>query len=414
MAATTRTVIEAALKEGWTQDNLEAQFLKSDKILEKIGTKDPDQLIGEYALTGIHTGRSGGFTMVPSTGSSSTNAADGQKVAQAKWNLRRAFNAIEIDTAAVKNAQNRQQAVVNLVDFEVENKVSDTRKHLVRQIVTDGSGFITSLKDNGSSSTTLKLAITGERGLGIEATRQGWLAKGQKIDIGTTENEDSLNSSGFTIESVTYSETEPKITINEAKDTEEDGKFFISIQNSRSGETSYSMNGFRNMASTSSELGGVSPSTEATWKAAFGEDKSEAAITRQLVVEGRRKVRQFGTNPDWAWTSLKQVEALENETYPQVRFAGTSGQDLGDGEHVMVGNLRVQGHEDVPDGDFTYTNLGHVFLIRDGKPTWITQEYNGNILMPQANSTFLYGSLEWFIELGTNRRNSLGQYRNLA
>ncbi len=412
MAATTRAVIEAALKEGWTQDNLETQFLKSDQLLEKIGVKDPDELIGEYALTGIHTGRSGGFTMVPSTGSSSTNAADGQKVAQAKWLLRRAFNALEIDTAAVKNAQNRKQAVVNLVDFEVESKVSDTRKHLVRQLVTDGSGFITNLKDNGGSSTTIKLGTTGELGLGVEATRQGWLNKGQKIDIGTESEEASLGAD-LTIESVTFSETEPKITISSAKDTEEDGKFRISIANSRSGETSYSMNGFRNLASTSSVLGEVNPSTEATWKAAFAEDTSEAAISRQKVIEGRRKVRQFGTTPDWAWTSLKQVEALENETYPQVRY-DTNAQNLGDGEHVMIGNLRVQGHEDVPDGDFTYTTLSHVFLIRDGKPMWITQEYNGNILMPQANSTFLYGSLEWFIQLGTNKRNSIGQYRNLA
>lgn len=417
MAATTRTVIEAALKEGWTQDNLETQFLKTDKLLEKIGVKDPDELIGEYALTGVHTGRSGGFTVVPPTGSSSTNSADGQKVAQAKWNLRRQFNAIEIDTAAVKNAQNRKQAVVNLVDFEVEGTVSDTRKHIVRQLVTDQSGFITACADN-ENSTTLKLLVPSEDNndpyaLGVEATRQGWLAKGQKIDVGTAESEASKGDAR-TIEAVTFSETAPTIKVSgEAIDTEEDGKHLISIANSRSTTTSYSMNGFRNVASTSSKLGEIDPSTEGTWKAAFADNKEGAAISRQLALAGRRKVRQFGSTPDWAWTSLKQVEALENETYPQVRY-DTSDQNLGDGEHVMIGNLRVQGHEDVPDGDFTYTTLANVFLIRDGKPSWITQEYNGNILMPQANSTFLYGSLEWFVELGTNKRNSVGQYTCLA
>jgi len=411
MPATDITVVEATLKEGWTQDNLEVQFLKDDELMKQLGVKDPDQMIGDVALTAIQTGRSGGFTMVPPTGSRETNPPDGQNTNQAKWTLRRAFNSIEIDTAAIKRTGNNSQAVARVVDTEVSGKISDTQKQIVRQLVTDQSGFICAIKKTGGAKTkVLELAITGALGLGVEATRQQWLPIGQVIDIGT-EEEEAKAADGAEITAYSDLETKPTITINKEVEKETEGN--ISIKNSRSGKTSFSINGFRNMASLTSTLGEIKPEAEPGWVAAFA-DATGGAITRQRVIKGRRKVRQKGVNPDWGWTSLKQVEALENETYPQVRFQGVDGQNTGDGESIMIGNLRVQAHEDCPDGDFTYAKKDNLFMIRDEKPYWLTQKYGNGILMPQANSTFLYGSLEWYVELATNRRNSLGQFTQLA
>lgn len=413
MPATDIVVVEATLKEGWTQDDLEIQFLKDDELMSQLGVKNPDEMIGDKALTAVHTGRAGGFTMVPPTGSRETNAPDGQKTAQAQWTLRRAFNSVEIDTATIKRTGNNSQAVARVVDTEVSGKVSDTQKQIVRQLVTDQSGFIVSLKDNGGGKKVLPLQITGTFGLGIEATRQQWLPIGQQIDIGTAANEVAL-ADGREITAYDDDEEEPTITVSgENLDSEEDGKFFVSIKNSRSGETSYSMNGFRNLADPSKVFGEINPEDEPGWVPAFS-DSTGGAIARQRVVKGRRKVRQRGVNPDWAWTSLGQVEALENETYPQVRFDGTDQQNQGDGEFVMIGKLRVQAHEDCPDGDFTYVKKGNVAMIRDEKPYWLTQRFGNGILMPQANSTFLYGSLEWYVELMCNRRNAVGQFRGLA
>lgn len=413
MPATDISVVEATLKEGWTQDNLETQFLKDDELMKQLGVKNPDEMIGDVALTGVHTGRGGGFTMVGPTGSRSTNAPDGQKTAQAKWTLRRAFNAIEIDTAAIKRTGNNSQAVARVVDTEVSGAVSDTQKQIVRQLVTDQSGFIVSLEDSEGAATTLTLQTSGTYGLGVEATRQQWLPIGQVIDIGT-EAEEAVLAADREITAYDDDETTPTITISgEGVDTAEDGKYFVSIANSRSKKVSYSMNGFRNLCDAEAEFGELSPEDEPGWVPAFV-DTAGGAITRQRVVKGRRKVRQRGVNPDWAWTSLKQVEALENETYPQTRFGGTDAQNLGDGEFVMIGKLRVQAHEDCPDGDFTYVKREHVSMIRDEKPYWLTQKYGNGILMPQANSTFLYGSLEWYVEMMCNRRNAVGQFRGLA
>lgn len=411
MAATDISVVEATLKEGWTQDNLETQFLKTDELMKQLGTKDPDELIGDVALTAVHTGRGGGVSIIGPNGSASTNAADGQKTAQAKWTLRRMFNAIEIDTAVIKRTGNNSQAVAKTVDTEVSGTVSDTQKQIVRQLVSDQSGFIVACNDTNGAKKVIPLATTGAYGLGVEATRQQWLPIGQVVDIGTEEEEDELIA-GTEITAYDDDETTPTITIAEAKDTEANGEFLVSIANSRSGKTSYSMNGFRNLASLEGEFGELKPEDQPGWVPAFV-DTAGGAITAKRVKAGRRKVRQHGVQPDWAWTSLKQLEALENDLFPQVRYDSPGG-DTGDGEHVMVGTLRVQGHEDCPDGDFTFVRKEHVSMIRDEKPYWLTQKFGSGILMPQANSTFLYGSLEWYVNFMCNRRNAVGQFRELA
>lgn len=410
MAAADVTTIEAALKEGWTQDNLEIQFMKDDPVFEAISVVNPDQMIGEYALTGVHTGRGGGITKVPSTGSKELNAPAPEQTNQAKWKLKRTVGAIEIETGAIKQTQNKAQSVANIVDLEVSGKISTARKQMTSELMRDQTGLICQLKEN-TTTKTLKLATEGEYGLGPEATMQGWLNEGQQIDIGTTA-EEAVIADGVEIVTVKDDETEPTITISGAN-VSTTTSHYVSIKNGRSGTTSYDMNGLRNIAATTSKLGEINPETENGWKAAFV-DATGGAITRQRVISGRRKVRKKGERPDWAITSLEQVEALENETYPQVRFDSTDKQNTGDGESIMIGNLKVQGHEDTPRGDFIYLRKAHLKLIRDEKPYWHGERFGSGILTIKAGTTFVYGSFEWYVEAMTNKRSAFGRFSKLA
>lgn len=410
MAAADVTTIEAAMKEGWTQDNLEIQFMKDDPVMEAIGVVSPDQMIGEYALTGVYTGRGGGITMVPSTGSKELNEPGPEQTNQAKWKLRRVVGAAEIDTAAIKQTGNKAQSVASVVDLEVEGKVSTGRKQITSMLMRDQTGLICQLKEN-TTTKTLKLAVEGEYGLGVEATRQGWLNEGQQIDIGTAA-EEAVKADGVTITAVNDDESEPTITIS-GSNISTTTEHYISLKNGRSGTTSYDINGLRNISSRTSKLGELNPETETGWKAAFV-DASGKDLTRNRVIAGRRKVRARGTRPDWAITSLEQVEVLENETYPQVRFEGTDGQNTGDGESIKIGNLSVQGHEDTPRGDFTYLKKAHVKFVRDEKPYWHGEKFGSGILQIVPRTTFVYGSFEWFVEAITNRRNAFGQFRKLT
>ena len=312
MAAADVTTVEAALKEGWTQDNLEVQFMKDDPVLEAIGVISPDQMVGEYALTGVHTGRGGGITKVPSTGSKELNQPGPEQTNQAKWKLKRTVGAVEIDTAAIKQTQNKSQSVANVVDLETEGKISTARKQLTSELMRDQTGLITQLQAN-SSTKTLKLAVEGEYGLGVEAAMQGWLNEGQLIDIGTT-TEEAVIADGVEITAVNDSETEPTITISGSNVTTTTSHY-VSIKNGRSGTTSYDINGLRNIASQTTKLGEINPETENGWKAAFVDTKG-GDITRQRVISGRRKVRKKGKRPNWAITSLEQVEALGKRDLP--------------------------------------------------------------------------------------------------
>ncbi|HEX6456236.1 MAG TPA: phage major capsid protein [Solirubrobacterales bacterium] len=397
------------MREGWTQDQMEDQFYTDDPLLDEIEKRGPTDLIGEYALTPIHTGRAGGVTMVPPTGSRDLNQADSQKVNQAKWKYGRIWNSVEIDTAAVQQTSSNSKAVANVVDTEVSGKISDSRKQLTRQLFLDQTGLICQTLEN-TTTKTLKLATSGTYGLGVEATLQGWLVKGQVIDIGTTANEVAI-ADGVEITGVNLSESEPSITIS-GSNVSTTTSHYVSLRNSRSGTTSYEINGFRNINSLTSVLGEINPSTEPGWTAAFV-DTSGGPLTRNRVVRGRRLVRRRGVRPDWAFTSLKQVENLESELIPQVRYDSPKDMNMGDGESVMIGTLPVQGHEDCPEGDFNYARKDKLFALRTEKPYWVGEKFGNAILTIKQGTTFLYGNLEYFMQLGVSRRNAFGGFRGL-
>jgi hypothetical protein len=395
------SVYEAALKEGWTQDTLEKQFYSEDPLLDSIQKMDPTTSIGQEGITPVWTGRAGGYSVVPPTGSSSLNAPDSQELNQAKWKYRRHWKQIKIDTGAVQQTSGSGNAVASVVDTEVEGAISDTRKQITRQLFSDQTARIAKTTTT-ASSTTVKLSSTD---MGYQAIRNGWLVPGQMIDIGTAASEASV-AADREITAVTENESEPKITISGAA-VETSTSEYVSIANARSGETSYENNGFGNLVSESTTLGEINPSTVPGWKGTV--DSEAAAITLGRIYKLQRRVRQKGTRADWAFTSLVQLENIFKLLQPQVRFAGADGSlQTGDGESVMVGNIKVQGHEDCPDSKFYLATKKHLATLRTDKPYWVPERYGKSLLEWKQESTFLLSALEYFFELITNRRNAFG------
>lgn len=401
MAVADTSVYEAALKEGWTQDQLEKQFYSEDPLLDSIQKMKPTTSIGQEAITPVWTGRAGGYSVVPPTGSASLNAPDSQELNQAKWKYRRHWKQIKIDTAAVQQTSGSGDAVASVVDTEVEGAISDTRKQITRQLFSDQTARIAKTTTT-SKGNVVKLLSTD---MGYQAIRNGWLVPGQIVDIGTAGSEASL-AADREITAVTESESEPKITISGAE-VEPSTTEYVSIANARSGETSYENNGFGNLVSESAELGGINPSSVPGWKGTT--DTEAAAITLGRIYKLQRRVRQKGTRGDWAFTSLVQLENIFKLLQPQVRFAGNDGSlNTGDGESVMVGNIKVQGHEDCPDAKFFLANKKYIAALRTDKPYWVPERYGKSLLEWKQESTFLLSALEYYFELITNRRNSLG------
>jgi len=408
MAVGTRASVEAGLKQTWTADEFIRQFYAEDPLYKELKRRKPLITIGLEAITPIWTARGGGISMVPSTGSAALNEASPQGVNRAKWEYKRQWGLIEIDTAGIEESNESKKAVMSQADLEVEGKLSDMRKQKTRQYFGDQTGLIAQCAKEESESATINLLAAG---MGFQAIRNGWLVPGQAIDIGS-KTEEALKAKDEPIISVSESETKPTLTIKTKIKTAETD--YVSIANARAGETSYETNGLRNLSNTESSLGGLKPSTVPGW-AGITEPQKATPITRQKVIKLRRKVRQRGELPDWAVTSLKQVEVLENESYTQVRFPNVNEQNTGDGEMIKVGNLTVQSHQDCPDEDFYELVKKHLFLLGTDGPRWVTQQYgNGTILEWKQGSTYLISGCEVFDELATDRRNTIGRLSELS
>jgi hypothetical protein len=408
MSVSTFEVAEAGAKQVWTGENFEKQFYSKDPMLEEVLRLKPEIQIGLEALTPVQTGRGGGITWVPKTGSGALNEAAPQQTTRAKWEYKRQWGMIEMDTAAIERTKDAAKAIMRQLDLEVEGKLSDMRKQLTRTLFGDGTALIAQCAKEESESKTINLLKTG---FGYQALRNGYLPVGQVIDIGS-KTEEGLKAADKAILAFSESEETPTLEIaTKIKTAETD---YVSLANSRSGETSYENNGWGNLASETTTLGGLKPETTGSWKGIV-EDAKSTPITRQKVIKLRRRVRQKGETPDWAFTSLAQIANLENESFTQVRFPDTKSQNTGDGESIMVGNLSVQGHQDCPDKDFYMAVKKHVFILRAGPPEWATEKYGGKgILMYKIGTTYVNGAIESYQEFATNRRNSIGRLTGLS
>lgn len=409
MPASDVVVYEATMKQGWPGPQMERQFHAEDPLLDDLEQKSPIDTLGKEGITTVHTGRAGGVSMVPPTGSKDLNQADGQKTNQAKWKYARIADSIEIDTAVIQQVAGNNKATVDSADFEVKGTISDMRKQLSRQLFMDASGLICQLATN-TTTKTLKLATTGAYGLGVEAVRQGWLVKGQVIDIGTT-TEEAVIADGVEITGLTESETEPAIVIS-GSNVSTTGSHYVSLRNARSGATSYEANGLRLLASQTAELGGLKPENEPKWRGAFI-DTSGGALTIPRVKAARRKVKTLGDKPDRAITSAKQVEVLDGELFVQQRYAPEDKKDIGEAEEIYVGSLKVMAHDDCPEGDFTFFRREHLFTLRTEAPYWLSEKFGGSILVPKPGTTFLYSTCEYYLQLCTSKRICIGQFRGL-
>jgi hypothetical protein len=402
----------AAMKEVWTQDTVELNFYADDPLLDKIQTKFPSNTIGEYGVTPIHTDRAGGFSVVPSTGSSELNEPTNQGLAQAQWKWTRQWKRAKIDTAAVIQTQGSANAVVETNNMEAEGAISDLRKQVTRQAFGNGDALIAQTAAN-TTTNTIKLTA-GSAQNGFNAVRNGHLWKGLRVDIGTTASQSSV-ANNVEVTAVNNSETEPSITVSGSAITTTTSHF-VSIHGARSGTTSFEMNGLKNIVSETSELGGLNPTTVPKWAAARVKNEAGNQLSIPKITQMQRAVRQnTGKMPDWALTSLLQEERVYNLLFTQVRYQQPNGMQAGDTTSLMVGQTPIDAHPDCPDGDFYFLTQKHFFALRNEKPYWVPQKFgSGDPWQYVPGTTFIESALEYFIQLGVNRRNAFAAYHELG
>lgn len=399
------TAFIAAMKESWLSNTIENSVFVGSPVLDEFAKLTPTAEHGDEVLVAVRTGLSGGFSAVPRDGSSELNEGTNVVTKQAKYNYSHNWFDVIIESAVIDESASSALAVAKAVEVEREGAVDGIKRQLQRGLFSNGSGIICSLADNTNTSTTMEVDDAGK-----EALKRGHLYAGLKIDIGT-KAEESSKVAGREITAVSVANG--TITISGEKiDTEEAGKFFVSIANARSGETSYEIDGLGAMVSATTTYGGIEPSAVPTWAAYV--DSAAQDVSPSLLYSLEDEIFQSsGEEPDWCISSAKQVRNLLEVLVPQIRYnGGDSGASTGQSRKGLTTpeGTRIERHFDCPDSDMYMLRKRDLGSVRSKQgPQWASPE----MIRHQEGTTRFRGDLVWRLNTALLRRNTHGVANNL-
>lgn len=390
------TAFLAAMKETWLSDSIENSVFVGSPLLDQFTKLTPTGENGDTCLVAVRTGLSGGFSAVPRDGSSELNEGTNVVTKQAEYNYSHNWFDVIIESAVIDESATSALAVATAVETERQGAVDGIKRQLQRGLFSDGSGIICSLADNGGGNVVL--TVSGD---GPNALKRGHLYPGLKIDIGTKADEDNLVASR---EITAVSVKNGTITISGANvDTEEAGKFFVSIANARAGESSFEVDGLLAMLSDTTTYGNINPAEVPTW-AAFV-DSTAQDVSTSLVYELEDEVFQSsGEEPDWCISSARQIRVLSEELQAQVRFNAGDSYNTGKRNGLTTPQgTPIERHFDCPDRCMFMLRKKDLGSVRSKQgPQWASPE----MIRHQEGTTRFRGDMFWRLNTALLRRNT--------
>jgi hypothetical protein len=399
----TLTSMDAALKETWTENDLEEQIYQDNPFLDDI-ERTTRYKVGAQAVTPLHTARNAGYTTL-AAGGGTLNAAGQQGTAQAVWNYTHHHQQVLIQGDVIDGTSDDSLSVANVIDVEVEGALNDMRKQITRQAFGTGNGVISGVLTDAGADDTIDLAAIA----GHNAIERGWLYVGAVVDVGSTADTDGTVD-GIAVIAVTDSETVPTIQLASGTYTTTAGTESVYWHEACGGgaqTASREMNGLGNIvASKATALGGIAANAEATWDAYV--DSTSQALTLNLLNKTARQAQQkTGTPPDYALTGLKQAQNLYELLQVQTRFSGDSGFDTGNTDKVKYAGMTINVHPDCQNEKFYLLQRKHLKICAVDKPYWVNKIEGGGSVLRWVQGTDGYGSkISYRIQLITNRRNA--------
>lgn len=389
------STIQSALKETWTEQRIAEQLYNDNPVLSRVKRLKNTEM-GEYALTPIHIGRNWGFSTTSSSGGT-LNSAGNQSYAQAQWAYTNQHVQVKIQGSAIDQTKGDALSVASVVDEEVSGAVNDLNRNLSRQIFMDGSAQIAQCGTT-SSSTTVQLNTTS----GYNAIERGWLGVGAVVDIGTSANPTSI-ASGVSVTAVDLANSTITISGSAVSTT---SSAYVSLKGTRSGSTSYEMNGLRNIVSTSATLGGLTTASYPEWVAA-GVDSTSQAITLALLYTQNQLIAQKTGKPaDFVVTGLKQQRKAYTLLQAQVRYANDSSTPTGGVDGVDINGVKLFAVPDCQNEAVYFLTIGDLFTVSAGDPYWQSRITGGETLAWVQGEDAYAGKITTRMQLGVRRRNS--------
>ena len=407
--AQTATSLLNVLKEAWTSDRIQRQFLSDDTPLSKV-EQIQGTMIGKQAQTPVLGNGSGGYTTVGAAGGS-LNAAGNQQVNQAQWTLAYHWFQIGIETSALNQAGGSSaQAIVGAKDLEVEGAVIDMRRQATRQVVTNGDGIVAACATGGPSATVSLTPSPSGTAYGFDALVRRWLYAQVPVDIGTTANKQAL-ASNQVISAVGISASAPTITIPTSISTTA-GTHFVFVRNPNSATApSPEMNGFRNLVGSTGATGNLNPATagQEFWSPALI-DTTTTVLSLDLILNLQQQVmQQSGKAMTDVCTGLKQQKNFYSLLQNQVRFSADTGTSAGAVQSAKWNNMEVTAYPAILDSDWYCLTLSDFVTVTGAirKPTWASdiEGSGGQTRWSQGNTSFV-DAVVYPIQLGLQRRNT--------
>jgi hypothetical protein len=388
--------VQALLKEVYPSDKVEEQVVKDRTTLSELenGNNHSDE-VGDKAIGFVRT--RGNKRSNSRSLNGGTLGAPGRQVRK-RWEYDYTAHYIQIKIlgATIAKMRTRRQAAVNEVDDEVDNAIEDRKDDLSRQLFSDGSALIAQCGTTTASTTVVLNAAAAQ------AIEKGWLQEDMYVDIGTTADEDSVVADALI---TAVNPATPSITIDSSVTTS--SSHYVSIADNRSGTTSYEMNGLAALASDTTVLGAIDPSSERTWK---GQRVNVAGALSQAKLQDLWiQHRKVGSKPDKIVTSFDHQRDYYNTLQSQVRFAGDSNLTSGHVEGPDFNGVIVEADQDCPDGLLYMYKKAHVMLFKaSGGIQWQNVNTGGDILAWVQDEDAFQARAAFYGQVGTDRRNAIG------
>ena len=400
--AATETSLEAALDVIWTRRRFVEQLFEENRFFEKLKKTDK-YTQGKEAKVPLHVSRNGGFTSLPS-GGGTLNAAGNQGYNEATYKLTHHHQQAAVQGDILDVSADKAGSIVAAADEEVSRALNDMNRQFTRMSYGNGDGLIAQCRTSDSNDVDLNTTS------GRIAIERGWIFEGQLVDVGTKAAETAIVDGS---EVTAVDDEKWAFTVAAGNQAGEGTTHYVSNKNARSGETSYEMNGIKNIISATSTLGELSPSSERLWKATVNSTTSNLTIA--AILTAQRAIRQKrGKSPTFLMTSLIQQQKLYELLQQQVHFGSDKGLEAGSDETPKWDGKEIFADPDCPDELLALGHWEHFFLVQAKDPYWQNEITGGNKLAWIQGSDSYGGKLTYRCNLAVDRRNDLYLFTGLA
>ena len=396
------------------------------KIAQGVYDKSPlfNMIEKEVVDTSLNPGADARVNIFKSYGAGETSFTEGGNFndagdlsyATATYTIKNLAYKVKMTGTALASTQEGQPAKSGFkaINEAVKRGVEALGLANERQLHGWGNAYIAQC-DTTTASATVVLNTGGGDYDGKQAIARGWLAPGRKIDIGTSANETSVVADA-TIVSVDASAG--TIVIDSAVTTS--SSHFISVQNARSGATSYEMSGLAQIVDSNDSfgtIGGLAYTDGPHWVSP--ENSTATSLTLPVIRDLERSIRQsVGVSPDVIVCGYKQAAKIQALAEAQLEWTQTSAMKFGDpfeGRYQVLEGKKIVPSHMCQDHRVYLLSTQDFVLLEQNKPSWRPPTVNeAQMFYVNPDADLVSGVIRHYRQLGVKRRCTSGVFNNLT